>query len=163
MGNYGWPSGANVAGMIISSAENGGAPSGDIIRLVGEMAGGQDNPGQKVTAVAGGTSYSTRDGKYTIKINFTNVIVIDGESAASNTAEFNNILTLIRDWHVAGHAPFYIWVYSFVDTDYVKIGYAGGAETDYLKGFVDQNGLNWEIKKGNVYFFKALSFVGCAN
>ena len=52
------------------------------------------------------------------------------------------------------------WVYNIKKDDYVKIGYDKGAETDYLKCFLDKNGLQWETSKGDNYYFKKLTFVG---
>ena len=165
MADYGWPSGDHVAGMILSSGNNDGAPSGDIIRLVGEIAGGMDDPNIDIQDLPDGYSVGINTGIYKVVAHFRNCIVIDGEFGSSNTTEFNAILSKIRSWHNGSHAPFYIWLYSFTDSDHVKIGYADGAATDYLKGFLDKNGLQWELtgEGGNIYYFKSLTFRGASN
>jgi len=161
MGDYGWPDGST--GLIISTGNAAGVPSGNVIRLVADLAGGSDSPGQKITNVAGGNSFAPKTGEYVIKVYFKNCVVIAGESDSENTKEFSNILTKLRDMHKSAASPFYMWIYSLIDSDYVKIGYAKGAEADYLKGYLDKGGLVWEVKPGNVYYFKSLTFIGCDN
>ena len=163
MTDYGYDEDDEIAGFIISSAESGGAPSGDIVRLIGKKWSMGDNPGQKITSVAGGVHFATKTGEYEIKVTWTDVIIVKGESGSNNTKEFNNIIAWIRDHHKAAKNPFYIWIYNFVDDDWIKIGYAAGVETDYLKCYCDKNGLQTEGEDGNIYYIKRVTFIGCEN
>jgi len=159
MTNYGYAESKGWAGLIISSAQSSG-PSGDIIRLIGSKGGGSDDPRMTIEHVPGGYGVAVVDGVYVVKVTFTDCIITNATIAGNAVTSFNSILTWLRDKHKTGGSAFYVWVYNIKKDDYVKIGYDKGAETDYLKCFLDKNGLQWETSKGDNYYFKKLTFVG---
>jgi len=149
--------GVSSYGVIISSAQSSG-PSGDIVYLCAISASGMEKFMQKIKELTGGSSYSNRDGKYSADVTITDCYVVK-HVEATNTAEFNTIMERFRDWHAAGDAPIYLWLYNFVDADYIAIGHEGTAPKDYMTGFITD--VQWDVAHGNLYKFKSIKFKRC--
>jgi hypothetical protein len=153
---------SNVGGIILCTVTSGAAGSevpdtanGETVYMIFKAGGIDDRFLQKIKEIAAGVCTASRDGKRGCSINCTGGIVVKwtgGVASATNTAGFN----LVRQWilgkHDAGDAPFYLFMYNFVDTTYVKLGYG----TNYLKGYLSD--FSTELKEGNVYYVKNLTF-----
>lgn len=154
-----------VGGIILTTAVTGSVgsetpnvASGETVYLICEKLGGRDGFLQKIKECAGGITNASRDGKKGIDLTIQNCVIFKWSNSghvtnASNTVAFN----LIRDWihskHDAGDAPFYLFAYNFVDTAYIRLT---PNSYRYLKGFVKE--IDWEIAKGNIYYFKSLTW-----
>ena len=135
----------DVSGIRISAAISGGAPSGQIVYLETEKLKGMYKSLMKITKSAGGISFSSVSGKRDWA-NQLSKCYVRKYGAHTNTSAFNEYLDFFKSHTEMAESPIYLFVYDYVDTDYVKLGDG----VDYLKGYVTD--FPW-IKEGNLYYF----------
>ena len=152
MTNYGDTS----AKMIISSGNAGSIPSGNIWYFWTPEVGGSYQAMMKIKQLAGGSSYSNRDGKRNWSIDLKDCYVVKN-TGATITEEFNLIIAFLQTATKAGAAPCYLWLRNTVDngTDsgYLHLGNnaACSSATHEIKGYVTS--YNWKMMPGAMYKF----------
>jgi hypothetical protein len=150
--------GSTSYGITLSDAIASGAPDGNCVYLAAEKAKQMRQFLQKINQTANDYSYSTKDGKKKRQITIPKSIVVDTTGGRTNTAELNAQVEQLEKWHDMGDASIYMWIYNFVDSDYVALGYVSGAAVDYLKGAITN--LEIEMEHGNIYYVNNIQFVG---
>jgi len=144
----------------VGSEVPGTGTSDWIIFLVAKGISGSDKFMQKIKALSGGSSYSMKDGKVEPSAVVSDVYIVKytgGANPSTNTAAFNYIRQKFRSIHRSGQSPVYLWVKNLTDNVYVQLSQnTSGAATNYMKGYCDAIG--WELKQGNMYYFKQLNF-----
>jgi len=157
---------SELYGICISTAKTGSGttayPSGDRVFFITDKINLPIQFLQKIKDVAGGYSYSTKDGKMSNSCKFGICILVGGKTA------FNTIIPKIKDEHAAGQGLLYLFLKDLSagnpnwgnGDNTLYIGYTAGAETNYMSGFL--LGLEPEIE-GKTYWIKNLNFKECGN
>lgn len=152
-------------GICISTSLTGSGttayPSGDRMFFITDKISGSTQFMQKLKQLAGGSSYSTKDGKMSHSISLNSCPIVSGYSV------FNTMIPKLKDEHRSGQGVLYLWIKvlsaetaNWADGDYTLfIGYsAAGAETNYMSGYCTT--FQWEIE-GGMYWIKTLTFQEC--
>jgi len=156
---------STVYGICISTSITGSGttayPAGDRMFFITDKINGNETFLQKIKEVAGGNSYSNKDGKRTCVITLGDCPIVSGSSV------FNTMIPKLKDEHRAGQGVLYFWIKTLSSgapnwgaaANTLYIGYtAAGAETNYMSGYCTT--FKWEIE-GNLYWIKSLSFKEC--
>jgi hypothetical protein len=141
-----------------AGAETIDTANGETLYLIANKVRGKYGFLQKIKEISSTVSIGTRSGVKSRKISVTDVVILRWTNAghvsvADNTAAMNAIMDWIDGKHDAGDAPFYLFVYNYIDSKYVKL--QPNAHT-YLKGAVTN--IEWELGPGNVYYFKSFEW-----
>lgn len=79
------------AGVMISSGNTGGVPSGEISKLYTQMVGGQEAFGQNITTIPGGYSFASKDGKRAEQVTLQKLYVVLWEGTQVTLATHGNL------------------------------------------------------------------------
>ena len=152
-------------GICISTAITGSGttayPSGDRIFFLTDELDGDVNFMQKIKEIAGGNSYSTKDGKMSSTAQFARCPIVGKKTT------FNTIIPKLKDEHRAGQGLLYLIIKDLSagapnwgnGDNTLFIGYtAAGAETNYMSGYCTN--FKWKIK-GPTYWIQTLNFKEC--
>ena len=152
-------------GICISTAITGSGttayPSGDRMFFICEKVSLPIAFQQKIKDIAGGYSYSTKDGKMSMSTKFGLCILVGGRTI------FNTMIPKLKDEHRAAGGLLYLFIKDLSagtpkwenGDNTLFIGYtAAGAETNYMSGYL--LGLEPEID-GGAYYLKNITFKEC--
>ena len=114
----------------------------------------------KIKELAGGNSYSNKDGKRTVDVTFKDWVVVPW-STYNNTEAYNACEDFFAIQTKTGASPCYLFVLNEVDNTYLKLGHnaACTSQTRYLKGYaLEQESAQ---NQGNIYMYPAIKFKEC--
>jgi hypothetical protein len=161
--------GDSTWGICISTSISGSGstayPAGDRIFFVTNKIMGSEQFLQKIKQLAGGSSYSTKDGKRSTSITISEAPILGWGSTYTTPAKaFSVLIPYLKKKHVSGASPLYLWIKNlalgtptWTETTNLLITGLTGTTTDlsYIKGYVTK--FDWEID-GSMYWIKNLTF-----
>jgi hypothetical protein len=156
---------SNIYGICISTAKTGSGttayPDGDKWFIVSAKIGGNTTFMQKIKELAGGGSYSTKDGKMGSTVKLSDCPLVAGATT------FNALIPFIKKKHRAAQGVLYFWIKTlssgtpnwaaYANTLYIGMT-AAGSETNYMSGYL--TAFDWEID-GGMYWIKSANFKEC--
>lgn len=144
---------------FISSAISGGEPDGNYLYFTLEdwvinkqMIG--ITKSRKTIPNGSGFAFPTGERDWSVELkNLT--IAAYGATYNTPTKALNRFQDIIDGYSESGGSPYYLWLWSEEDEDYIAIGRVSGTQKDYLKGFFGAYTIQTE---GNIYMIPSIKF-----
>ena len=130
----------------------------ETLYMICEGIKGSDQGHDGIKDIAGGSSFSSRNGKHNYSITLTNGYIVKFGAYTKCTTAFNAIQNWIKSKQRAGVAPLYMIITHIADaTDLSLSQSTAGAEQNYMTGYLQD--VQWEA--GILFKWNSAKFKEC--